>query len=323
MDDRDGTRGDEHRFGGDWTAQKLRVVSEYLSAYTTALKNRSFTTGYIDAFAGTGYRTTADPEANAVGGVQQLLFPDLAADEPQRVLEGSAKLALQTRPRFDRYIFIESRQERCHDLERLRTEFPELAEDVLVKQGDANRVLPDLCRANWSKHRAVLFLDPYGMQVEWATIEAIALTRAVDLWILFPLGIGVNRLLPQSGQIPASWRRRLDLLLGTPDWFDAFYEKRVTRTLFEDNHVELVKHGIETIGRFFLKRLGTVFPAVAPRPGVLRNTRHCPLYLLCFAVASENPKAQEIAMNIAEHLLKGMETWPDPPSNGPSRPGTR
>ena len=61
----------------------------------------------------------------------------------------------------------------------------------------------------------MLFLDPYGMQVEWRTIEAIAKTEAIDLWLLFPLAIGVNRLLTKSGEIPESWRRRLNLLLGT------------------------------------------------------------------------------------------------------------
>ena len=33
-----------------------------------------------------------------------------------------------------------------------------------------------------------LFLDPYGMQVEWATIESIAHTQAIDLWLLFSAG---------------------------------------------------------------------------------------------------------------------------------------
>ena len=41
----------------------------------------------------------------------------------------------------------------------------------------------DLCHKDWSSHRAVLFLDPYGMQVEWTTIEAIARTGAIDLWL--------------------------------------------------------------------------------------------------------------------------------------------
>ncbi len=36
---------------------------------------------------------------------------------------------------------------------------------------------PSLCGAvNRCSHRAVLFLDPHGMQVEWKTIEAIAAT---------------------------------------------------------------------------------------------------------------------------------------------------
>jgi len=31
------------------------------------------------------------------------------------------------------------------------------------------------------------------MQVDWTTLEAVASTQAIDIWILFPLGIGVNR----------------------------------------------------------------------------------------------------------------------------------
>jgi len=61
------------------------------------------------------------------------------------------------------------------------------------------------------------------MQVEWSTVEAIAATKAIDLWLLFPLGIGVNPLLTRSAEIPEAWRHRLDLLLGTTEWFDEFY----------------------------------------------------------------------------------------------------
>jgi hypothetical protein len=50
-----------HRFGGDWTTAKLDVIARYLASYTTALKDKPskehpFVKGYIDAFAGTGYR---------------------------------------------------------------------------------------------------------------------------------------------------------------------------------------------------------------------------------------------------------------------------
>jgi three-Cys-motif partner protein len=72
--------------------------------------------------------------------------------------------------------------------------------DIQIRPGDANVEIQELCKKDWSSHRAVLFLDPYGMQVEWKTIEAIAATKAIDLWLLFPLGIGVNRLLTKGVQ---------------------------------------------------------------------------------------------------------------------------
>ena len=141
------------------------------------------------------------------------------------------------------------------------------------------------------------------MQVEWATIKAIAATRAIDLWLLFPLGIGVNRLLTRDGDIPEAWQTRLDLLLGTTDWHAAFYQTETSKDLFGEREV-LVKAKTDVIGRYFVDRLATVFPTVSPQPGVLRNSTNCPLYLLCFATASDSKQGQAIALRIANHLLK-------------------
>jgi three-Cys-motif partner protein len=292
-------RGKAHRFGGDWTATKLTILGDYLHGYTTALKNRPFKTAYIDAFAGTGYRSLREPTDDPGEG---LIFPDLAEADPQGLLDGSARIALKTEPRFGKYIFIERSADRCRELERLKAEFPELASDIDVRQGDANKEIRALCAKDWRTRRAVLFLDPYGMQVEWTTIEAIAATRAIDLWILFPLGSGVNRLLTRSGKIPESWQRRLDLLLGTTDWYDAFYKVDHTPTLFDEPATRIVKATTETIGRYFNDRLRTIFAGVASEPKVLLNSANCPLYLLCFAVS--NKKGAPIALKIATHLLK-------------------
>lgn len=291
------SRGKAHRFGGDWTTTKLRILREYLKGYTTALKNTPFRTAYIDAFAGTGYRTLRED-----AGAPNLVFPDLAADAPQALLDGSARLALQVSPRFDKYIFIERSAERCRELEGLKLQFPALATDVDVRRGEANAEIRTLCAKDWSANRAVLFLDPYGTQVEWATIEAVAATKAVDLWVLFPLGIGVNRLLTRTGEIPPSWRRRLDTLLGTDAWYDAFYRVEHTPTLFDSQETRVVKATIETIGRYFNGRLEGIFAGVSDEPRVLLNSANCPLYLLCFAVG--NAKGAPIALRIANHLLK-------------------
>ena len=120
----------------------------------------------------------------------------------------------------------------------------------------------------------------------------------------FPLGIGVNRLLTKSGDIPESWKRRLDLLLGTEDWYDEFYQVEKTQTLFGDDQERVVKATTKTIGRYFINRLKAVFAGVVEEPGVLRNASNNPLYLLCFAVGNERGK--EIALSIAKHLLRDM-----------------
>jgi three-Cys-motif partner protein len=293
-----------HRFGGDWTTEKLEVLKKYLESYTRALRDqpskaRPFVKGYIDAFAGTGSREAREDEGTAGAG-EQALFPELAEPAPRALLDGSARLALKTEPRFDKYIFIERDAKRCAELEGLKLEFPHLADDIDVRPGDANVEIQDLCKKNWKSRRAVLFLDPYGMHVEWATVEAIAGTKAIDLWLLFPLGIGVNRLLTRSGEIPESWRHRLDLLLGTQEWYDEFYRVEHQPTLFGETE-RVVKATTETIGRYFNERLASVFFAVAKQPRVLRNSSKNPLYLLCFAVGNE--KGARVALRIAEHLL--------------------
>ena len=292
---RDGTDTAAHRFGGDWTETKLEILSRYLEGYTTALKNQRFKTAYIDAFAGTGYRSLPAGENEHL-----LLFPDLAEPAPQALLDGSARVALKTEPQFHSYIFIERSRDRSQALAQLKDEFPE--RDIQIKVADANRAIQDLCRKNWSSRRAVLFLDPYGMQVEWATLEAVAATKAIDLWLLFPLGIGVNRLLTRSGDIPASWRQRLDILLGTDDWYENLYTIEKSPSLFEDETTHLIKASTESIGRYFISRLTSIFSGVAPEPRILLNSARCPLYLFCFAVG--NPKGAEIALRIANHLLK-------------------
>jgi three-Cys-motif partner protein len=259
--------GKDHRFGGDWTTAKLDVLSRYLTSYTIALKDkpspdRPFIKAYIDAFAGTGYRSLKESPAQ-----HESLFPDMAAQDSQSLLEGSAKLALRTTPAFDRYIFIERHSARCKQLGNLKNEFPALAENIKILPGDANIEIQNLAGKDWRFRRAVLFLDPYGMQVEWNTIEAIANTKAIDLWLLFPLGIGVNRLLKKSGDIPDSWRERLNTLLGTDAWYKEFYTIQTTKTLFGTEQDHFIKESMETIGRYFNDRLRSIFAGVAEKAG--------------------------------------------------------
>jgi three-Cys-motif partner protein len=120
----------------------------------------------------------------------------------------------------------------------------------------------------------------------------------------FPLGIGVNRLLTKSGDIPESWRRRLDSLLGTQQWYDEFYRVEKIPDLFGGSHERVIKASMDTIGRYFVERLKGVFAGVVDQPGILRNSVNNPLYLLCFA--SGNERGARVALPIARHLLKDL-----------------
>lgn len=279
-------------FGGDWTEEKLKRIRKYLSAYTTALSNQPFRTAYIDAFAGTGYRQLKQEQM-----IRQSMFPEFMEQDAKSFLEGSAQIALQTQPRFDKYIFIEQEESKFIELQKLKERFPEVAADMILVNADCNTYLQDLCfNFNWRKNRAALFLDPFGMQIEWKTIEAIAHTKAIDLWLLFPLGVAVNRLLRRDGQIDETLKEKLDVLFGTTDWFDAFYQVEITQDLFgEGTHLKKVVN-LEQIGLYFVTRLKTVFACVAEKPLALYNSRNNPLYLLCFA--ANKPLALKIAQDI-------------------------
>ncbi|MDB6021085.1 MAG: hypothetical protein JWQ04_942 [Pedosphaera sp.] len=289
------------QFGGSWTNQKLQRLRDYLIAYQQVLKEQPFTLYYIDAFAGTGYNTPKAPSDS-----HSPLFENIVSSEARTFLDGSAQVALQIPRPFDRYIFVEQDPDRYAELSKLKTKFPRLANRISPINDEANGYLTSLCRSsNWlhEKRRAVVFLDPFGMQVTWKTIEAIAETQAIDLWLLFPLGIGVMRMLPNHGQISPGWRRRLDLMFGESDWYEAFYQKAATQDLFGDTSEVAVKTAdYASISHYFVKRLKTVFPHVAKHPLPLLNSTNCPMYLLCFAAG--NPKGGVIAKKIAEHILK-------------------
>jgi len=288
------------QFGGDWTKNKLERIEKYLAKYTQALKNKNFHLIYIDAFAGTGYRTVEFKDDK-----QSLLFPDQVGEDAEILHTGSARIALETNPCFAEYYFVEQSLDKCRELGLLKQEYPDKAHKIHVIQKDANAFIQDIChdfRKN-SSWRSVLFLDPFGMNVAWDSVEAIADTHAIDMWYLFPLGVGVNRLLRRDGNIPQEWQTRLDRIFGDKGWRDIFYKKVSTSNLFEEStEVTRKTAGFEEITRYMIKRLKTIFAGVAENPLSLPNSRNNPLYLLCFACG--NKRGAPIALRIAEHILK-------------------
>ncbi|HEY3908359.1 MAG TPA: three-Cys-motif partner protein TcmP [Stellaceae bacterium] len=282
----------QHRFGGPWTVKKLEALKAYLSGYAQALKAQPFDRIYIDAFAGTGDRAAKRRETATLMEIPEL-------DE---ITKGSACIALDIDPPFYRYIYVEKQQNRSKTLEDLKDEFPDRRIEVLTN--DANEAVRRICReTDWRKNRAVLFLDPYGMQVSWETLEAVATTKAIDVWMLYPTGMGLNRLLTNDGEIPAEWQQTLDRSLGATDWRQAFYRVEERNDLFDETTRELVKDaGTGKFEAYLLDRLRRIFVAVAPETLPLVNSKGQVMYLLCFACG--NARGASIAVRIARSVIK-------------------
>ena len=286
----------KQKFGGPWTEKKLDCIEKYLKAYVKILSKTPYRYAYIDAFAGTGYREIKDEDNN------QILIPELIEDEPQSFMMGSVIRALEIKPRFNKYIFIENDKDKYLQLTKILEDYSNFEKDIQIINSEANEYLIDLCRYDWNKHRAVLFLDPFGMQVKWSTIESIAKTKAIDTWILFPLGIGVSRLLKKDGEIRKIMKNKLDNIFGNKDWFSDFYHISLDHTLFGDEKKYEKIIDFDGISQYFINRLKSIFAEVSNYPAKLVNSKNNPLFLLCFAASNEI--GASTAVKIADYLLR-------------------
>jgi len=292
-----------NKFGGNWTNTKLEVLKKYLSAYACILKNTPFKFAYIDAFAGTGYVKDKSKDKNKNKEKSLLIEYE---QEAQEYFKGSAKIALESEPKFDKYIFIELDNKKVKQLQEvIESEHQDLKERIIIENNDANKVIQDLCSKNWKNNRAVLFLDPFGMEVEWKTIDAIAKTKAIDLWILFPLGISVNRMLMKKREeIPKEWSDDLDKIFGNNEWFDEFYKQKNEQSLFGTDDSIIKTANFDKIATYYIKRLKEIFPGVVEEPMYLYNSTNNPIFLLCFA--SGNERGSKPAIKIAKDIIGKM-----------------
>jgi three-Cys-motif partner protein len=290
-----------HKFGGEWTDDKLEVMRRYFSAYAMALKNQAFGRWYVDAFAGTGERTDRQISDGETPGQVSLFADD--APEVVETKDGSVRIALGIEPPFDRYVFIDRSAQHASALAALSGEYPERTIDI--RRGDANDILVTIARStDWRRTRAAVFIDPYGMQVDWMTLEALARTKAVDIALLFPTG-PLNRMLTRDGRIPPEWERRIDAHLGPCDWRSASYREIQSDDLFDVRASSIEKRmTADGLRRFVLERLQTAFPYVCESQLELRNSREAVLYHLFIICANPADKAVQLAKRLARSAVK-------------------
>jgi three-Cys-motif partner protein len=282
-------------FGGTHTEEKLRVLEKYLSAYRKVLKNKQFTTIFFDAFAGTGEIPIEDS-----GG----LFEDV--EDAQPFIDGSARRALAIKPPFDRYVFVEKSKSKAALLEILKRDFSYLASRIQIQRADANEAIEKFClNTDWKRTRAVMFLDPFGNQVNWNTIKAIAATRAIDLWYLFPAHLGINRQISASGEFDAGKAASLDRVLGTGEWRKQFIATKIDQNLWgEDQTTSFKQSSVDSVTRFMIRRMREIFKGVVLDEWLPLGRAGSHWYSLLFACANPSATATDIAGRIARDVMK-------------------
>lgn len=265
-------------FGGVWTEQKLRILEKYVSFYPRALKNQKYNLIYIDSFAGTGF-------CNGASGR----------------IPGSAIRALSVEPGYSKYIFIERKPRRCKLLSAALSDPAYENKNIVTKLADANLEVPALLAGiDWRYNRAVIFLDPFGMELDWTVLEAIARTRAVDGWYLFSLSGFFRQATNQFIKLDEHKTAALNRILGTNKWSEEIYGIKQQDMYGQEMRIRTAN--VDDLIAYATRRLKDIFPFVSeplilPRTGVRR-------YALFFFTSNPSRPAIYLASKVAAEIVR-------------------
>lgn len=291
---------------GPWARDKLDRLSKYLNAYTTIMRKQAWCRGfvYVDAFAGPGrHELRKKKEAESL----QTMLLDVATfsheDQGQaEFIAGSPRIALDVQFPFVWSVFVDKDPVRIAELQKLQKEYAGIRK-ILIRQTDCNRYLLDSIvnnpKISWTNWRAVVFLDPFGMQVPWSTIAALAGTKAIEVFLNFPVGMAIQRLLLRSGEFPKKQRQKLDDYFGSPEWYPVLYRREPN--LFGNFSPTKIEESGRALVDWYRVRLKEVFGHVS-KAALIRNTKGGHLYYLLLATPNRT------GLKIANDVLSAGET---------------
>lgn len=195
---------------GPWAVEKYRRLGMYAEIFSTGMKHRWPSRVYVDLFSGSGHAILRDTRRRV------LTSPLLALDVPDK---------------FSKYIFCDRDELAIEALARRANRLAPAA-DVSCVTGDANERVADVLAqvpsaSAPSRCLGFCFVDPYGLDVHFATIERLAEGREMDFLILLALGMDANRnwdnyVRPESSKV--------DLFLGDAGWRGSWREARTAGT---------------------------------------------------------------------------------------------
>lgn len=261
---------------GAWSVLKLEIIEQYGSAYTKAFGGRGsrLKKYYIDGFSGPGVHI-------ARGTGEQI--------------EGSPTRALKISPPFDGFYFIDIAADKTTYLKKLC----EGCTDVHIHTGDANAYLRALLPTIQFHlfNRALCLLDPYGLQLDWDVVELAGRSKAVDLFLNFPvMDMNRNAIWRSPARAAPEGIERMNRFWGDETWKQVAYAESRQKSLFFE--LDIIKQPNEAIVAAFRERLTKVAGfSFVPEPLPMKNSNNAVVYYLFFA------SAKPVADTIIRHIF--------------------
>ena len=221
---------------GLWTRDKLYFWKLYIDITTKAMDGwrgrRAFPGGivYVDLFGGAGICTLRESGKR---------FP------------GSALIAAHAAKPFTKIIVCEEKPEYAGAC-RARLSRTTVADRCTVLEGDCNRLIDQVANAIPNRTLTLAFVDPKGLDAQFATLETLSQRARVDFVVLFPDAYDIirndeyyyrqnpNSKLDQVLGPNSDWRVKLDALSSHSSenkrkLFADIYEKQLRRLLSYTN----------------------------------------------------------------------------------------
>jgi len=206
--------------------------------------------------------------------------------ETWELIDGSPLVALNNNPAFDSFIFIDRDKKRFQEcVQPLMTEFPSARIEPLF--GDCNDVILHSVLPRFSgrdcPERGFIFLDPYGLQLRWDTVEAIAKSGVFDILVNFSV-MGIYR---QLGELPpeGAHRERITAVIGDDSWFNEAYPRNQQLSFLDDPRLTVKRRNeglAQRLAECYRRRLGECFEHVS-RAIMMYGPTGSPLYALILA----------------------------------------
>ncbi len=302
-----------------WSAEALNKLKTFLSAYTESLERKVWCRRYhyIDAFSAPGTNIEGDSQTRSHECECLIAIAEYGQNQPEHVdfTRRSPFAAVEIDRPFKSYTFIEQSMRRNHLLESITQDFSGLR--IRVVRESCSAYLRRLSlRTEWKSQRALLFLDPFRMLINWETLALLAQTKAIEIMFNFPVGSALQRKLPHdSARLTSARRASLDRFFGSTEWFGIVYSTRTASEPIRANENQNSASNSASLtnasrttdpGRrlvsWYRQRLTTIFGSVS-KPYLVRNNNEGQLYYLMFAahkISSVGIAQQFLELGVSE-----------------------